>query len=834
MAEHTPFQLADVLGEFVNRSGYTPGQLAKLSGIPKPTIVNWLVGRVRRPRLPDDLLRLAAVLHLSQPEVDSLLLAAEHPPLTDLAANAAQASDAQLSALVANWLEARRETAAYHVPFQVTADLPTFVGREPELQTLRQALLADEHRTLYSVQGMAGVGKTTLVAHLAYQLRAYFPDGVLWAQTDLSDAMSILDTFAGAYGVEVRHYADVHSRSRVVRELLADKRALVILDNVTSSESVAPLLPPTGRCAVIITTRRTDLSLTRGAFRLSLGPFDPRREESLALFTQTMGAERVERERDALLALAEVLGHLPLAIDIAASRIAYEPGWSAADFLHRVRQHQRRLAELAYEDQSVRVSFAASYNSLPPELQRFFVHLSVFPGEDFSEEAAAYVADCTIDQTQDNLRRLYGLSLVQPGRPPLPEQPVRYRLHPLLHDYAQTQQEETAVYQRFASYYLTLVSTHHRHYQWLEQEMGNILAALQWADPAAAGKVPAMAAMAGMAAPFVRGAAAFYYFLEARGRYGLAAELLSRAEEATQTLNDPTLRLAVYQCLGRLAQRQGEYLIAEAHYETALKLAQQSGDAAGRSDVLRALGVLAARQGDYGLADAYYKEGLALARRLGHGGAASDFLRGLGVQAYMRGDLVRAEAFYEEGLALLQVGEEEDGGRAAGTLWGLGVLAEEQGDVDQAESYYQQALTQVRDLGHQERMITLLRSLSNLRMAQGDTESAEAYLAEALRLAREIGLRWQVARVLSEWGELQLRRQAYAAATTTFREYYELARMLHSQEMIAGALFGQARVLAAEGDGARARRLAEESLDTYTAIGHYRVNELQEWLAALV
>jgi tetratricopeptide (TPR) repeat protein len=821
VAEQRPFQLADVLGEFVHRSGYTPGQLARLSGIPKPTIVNWLVGRVRRPRLPHDLLRLAAVLHLSQTEADALLLAAEHPGLVDLTTNASEAGDAELLSLAANWLSERRETAA-HVPFQAMADLPTFVGREEELSALRQALVAGEHRTVYSVQGMAGVGKTALVAHLAYQLRPFFPDGVLWAQADSSDAMSILDAFAGAYGVDVRHYAEVYSRSQVVRELLADKRVLVVLDNVRESEQVKLLLPPTGPCAVVITTRRHDLSLTRGAYRLILGPFDPQQDEAIALFARAIGPERVEREREAFVTLAEVLGHLPLAIDIAASRIAYEPGWSAADFLRRVRQQQHRLAELAYEEQSVRVSFAASYDSLTPVLQHFFAAVSVFPGEDFNEEAAARVAALSIEQAQDNLRRLYGLSLIQPGRPARSEQPARYRLHPLLRDYAQTQQEDAAVVRRFVEYYSSFITDHQRHYQSLGQEMGNILRALE------------LAVESGMMAALVSGATAFYHFLEARGQYGLAAELLTKAKQAAERLNDQTLMLPVYRCLGRLAQRQGDYVAAETHYEAALKLAQRVDDAASRSDILRALGVLAARQGDYGLADAYYREGLALARRLGHGGAASDFLRGLGVQAYMRGDLLRAEAFYEEGLALLQVGDEGDeehGGRAASTLWGLGVLAEEQSDPDQAESYYLEALAQSRELGHQERIIVLLRSLGGLKTTQSDYDSAETYLAEALRLAREIGHRWQVGRVLSEWGELQLQRKTLSLAAAAFRELYEVARTLQSQEMVAAALYGQARTLAEQGDQDRARQLAKESLDNYTALGHYKVNEIQEWLA---
>jgi tetratricopeptide (TPR) repeat protein len=245
------------------------------------------------------------------------------------------------------------------------------------------------------------------------------------------------------------------------------------------------------------------------------------------------------------------------------------------------------------------------------------------------------------------------------------------------------------------------------------------------------------------------------------------------------------------------------------------------------------LGVLAARQGDYGLADAYYKEGLSQARQLGHGSAASDFLRGLGVQAYMRGDLPRAEAFYEEGLALLQVGDEENGGQTASMLWGLGVLAEEQGDYEQAESYYLDALEQARDVGHQERVLILLRSLGSLNREQHrDFPAAETYLSEALRLAREIGQRWQVGRILGEWGELQLQRQVIGEAVAAFRECYELARILHSLEMVAGALYGLARAAAAQGDEDRARQLAEESLDNYTAIGHFRVNEVQEWLVA--
>jgi tetratricopeptide (TPR) repeat protein len=195
----------------------------------------------------------------------------------------------------------------------------------------------------------------------------------------------------------------------------------------------------------------------------------------------------------------------------------------------------------------------------------------------------------------------------------------------------------------------------------------------------------------------------------------------------------------------------------------------------------------------------------------------------------MRGDPITAEAFYEEGLALLDAAADE----RASILWGLGVLAEEQGDQSQAEAFYEEALSEGRAAGHQERIIVLLRSLGGLKVEQGQYDAAGAYLTEALQLAREIGQRWLTGRLLDLWGELHLLQQQPDLARAAFQELYELARIIQSQEMIAGALYGLARVAAAQDDEARAQQLAEESLDNYTAIGHFKVNEVQEWLAAL-
>lgn len=86
-----------------------------------------------------------------------------------------------------------------------------------------------------------------------------------------------------------RNPTDVASRSQIVRELLAEKQTLIILDNAQNSQQIRPSLPLTGRCAVMITTRHQNLAIARGIHRLTLTGFEQARKEALHLFTQILG-----------------------------------------------------------------------------------------------------------------------------------------------------------------------------------------------------------------------------------------------------------------------------------------------------------------------------------------------------------------------------------------------------------------------------------------------------------------------------------------------------------------------------------------------------------------
>jgi hypothetical protein len=408
---------------YLTRSGYSASQLARLSDIPKMTLLHWQQGQVKKPRSWQDLLRVGHILHLTADEINLFLWEAGHPSIMELAENNPSFKDQEL---LTKWLH--QPSPSPRSPFQVIPDLPTFTGRQQEMAQLETWLCAKHHPTVYCLSGMGGVGKTVLAARLAYRLRAHFPAGVLWARLEMGNSpMPILRLFAAALGEDVREYEDVDSRSQAVRAVLADKRVLLVLDNVNDSQQAQPLLPPTGPAAVLLTTRRRNLALAEGANQLHLEPFAL--EESLALLERLLGAERVEREEEVLTAVSHTLHHLPLSLAIVGRQLANNPAWSAADWLHQLQQHP--LDTLASEGQSVRTTLALSYAMLPTSQQRFFATLAHFSSAIFTPEMAAANANISGETARHYLSNLYHLSLVHCGGTD------SYRLIPLLAQFAQ-------------------------------------------------------------------------------------------------------------------------------------------------------------------------------------------------------------------------------------------------------------------------------------------------------------------------------------------------------------------------------------------------------------
>ncbi|GAA2240089.1 regulatory protein AfsR [Streptomyces ruber] len=331
------------------------------------------------------------------------------------------------------------EAAAAPVrPAQLPATVPDFTGRASFVAELSDVLTAASGEggrvmAVSALAGIGGVGKTTLAVHVAHQARAAFPDGQLYvdlqgAGARAAEPETVLGAFLRALGTADSAIPDtLEERAALYRSVLDGRRVLVLLDNARDAAQVRPLLPGTAGCAALVTARVRMVDLA-GAHLVDLDVMSP--EEALLLFTRIVGEERVAAEREAALDVVAACGFLPLAIRIAASRLAARRTWTVSVLAAKLADERRRLDELQAGDLAVKATFELGYGQLEPAQARAFRLLGLADGPDMSLAAAAAVLDLPEDETEDLLESLVDTSLLESASP------GRYRYHDLVRLYA--------------------------------------------------------------------------------------------------------------------------------------------------------------------------------------------------------------------------------------------------------------------------------------------------------------------------------------------------------------------------------------------------------------
>ncbi|SOD46070.1 DNA-binding transcriptional activator of the SARP family [Streptomyces sp. Ag82_G6-1] len=320
-------------------------------------------------------------------------------------------------------------------PAQLPATVPDFTGRSGFVRELGDILASAEGRVMAvsALAGIGGVGKTTLAVHVAHRARAAFPDGQLYvdlqgAGARVAEPETVLGSFLRALGTADSAIPDsLEERAALYRSVLAGRRVLVLLDNARDAAQVRPLLPGTDGCAALVTSRVRMLDLA-GAHLIDLDVMSP--DEALALFTKIVGEERVASERKAALDVVAACGFLPLAIRIAASRLAARRTWTVSVLAAKLADERRRLDELQAGDLAVKATFELGYGQLEPAQARAFRLLGLADGPDISLAAAAAVLDLPAEDTEDLLESLVDTSLLESAAP------GRYRFHDLVRLYA--------------------------------------------------------------------------------------------------------------------------------------------------------------------------------------------------------------------------------------------------------------------------------------------------------------------------------------------------------------------------------------------------------------
>ena len=312
------------------------------------------------------------------------------------------------------------------VPAQLPLDVAGFTGREEELARLEKVLGASTQRptavVVSAVSGTAGVGKTALAVHWAHRARDRFPDGQLYVNLRGYDparpmtAPDALVRFLTALGVPEQDIpAEPDDRAARYRTEVADRRMLIVLDNAATVEQVRPLLPGTGSCAVLVTSRDSLAGLVarEGAQRLDLDllPADAAR----TLLRRLIGP-RAEAEPAAVDTLAAQCARLPLALRVAAELAAARPGTPLTDLVAELADQQGRLFLLDAEGDpraAVVTVFSWSLRQLPTAAARTFRLLGLHPGPDLGAHAAAALTGSTVPDARRALEVLARAHLVQ-------------------------------------------------------------------------------------------------------------------------------------------------------------------------------------------------------------------------------------------------------------------------------------------------------------------------------------------------------------------------------------------------------------------------------------
>ncbi|UGY91994.1 AfsR/SARP family transcriptional regulator [Streptomyces gobiensis] len=346
-------------------------------------------------------------------------------------------------------------------PHQLPATVPDFTGRAAFVAELSDQLATAEARIMAvsAVAGIGGVGKTTLAIHVAHAARDHFPDGQLYvdlqgASATPAEPEAVLGAFLRALGTADSAIPDsVQERAALYRSLLAGRRILTLLDNARDAAQVRPLLPGTEGCAALITSRARMVDLA-GAHLVDLDVMSP--DEAMTLFTKIVGAERVNSEREAAMDVVGACGFLPLAIRIAAARLAARRTWTVSVLATKLADERRRLDELQAGDLAVKATFELGYGQLDPEQARAFRLLGLADGPDISLHAAAAMLNRAPETTEDLLESLVDTSLLESAAP------GRYRYHDLVRLYAracahsdeQPPSERDAALSRLLDFYL--------------------------------------------------------------------------------------------------------------------------------------------------------------------------------------------------------------------------------------------------------------------------------------------------------------------------------------------------------------------------------------------
>lgn len=697
------------------------------------------------------------------------------------------------------------------VPGMLPAGIADFIGRQSQIDEIKKRLTEPPGGAarfavpIVAIAGRAGIGKTTVAVHAAHSVAAHFPDGQLYADMHGGvsrpvSPMQVLERFLRALGVSGTALPEtLEERAEMYRMLLADRRMLIVLDDAASESQLLPLLPGNPASAVLVTSR-SRLGGLAGAIQVDMDLFDS--AQSADLLARIAGADRVSAEPEAAAALAELCGHLPLALRIAGARMAARPHWGVEQLVERLRDEARRLDELMHGEMGIRASLSLTYDAISEPARRLFRRLAILDAHIFSAWTSAALLDQPLADVQDLLDDLADAQLIEvlgTGR----HVGVQYRFHDLIRVYARERlaAEETPAMRagalaRVLSALLHLtMAARRREYgpsptssppaaidsplpdelverlvakpiAWFERERHVLLAGIRQAGQAGFVELCWRLAMNAEA------------FFELRVYLDDWRETHEIALEAARSGEDKRGQAEMLYARGSLSLIEQRFDDAARDFEAALSLFQEVGDELQTARTTRDIAVLERMNGRTGSAMAHLEQALKIFSAIGDQIGAAHTLHNLAQIRVDCDDIDGAKMLLAEALVRSKSG----GNRrvTAQVLHRMGHVHLRAREVAIAAGTFEESLAVVQEIGDTIGEAFALHGFGVARLRQGKLEEAGPLLCEALSRAERSRHRLAEAHSLAGLGELAL----------VAGQASEAANRLHK----AAALFRQMRI----------------------------------------
>ncbi|MEH2063525.1 MAG: NB-ARC domain-containing protein, partial [Nostoc sp.] len=330
-------------------------------------------------------------------------------------------------------------------PFQAPS-LPTnFVDRLQVTIEIKARLLANTSNAgallISAIHGLGGIGKTTLVTALAHDedIQKRFSGGVLWATLGQEpDILALLSSWVQALGDYEFRAINIEATSVHLRSLLHEKAVLLVVDDAWEPHHVTPFKVASSQSQLLITSRRADVAGAVGAYLQQLNLMTP--EESLELLSKSLGREIEEVEKPEALRVAETVGYLPIALNLAAARVKWGITWVKLETALKQEVANLKVLYRARQENSLQATFNLSLKTLQDHDQKAwenFIWLGVLP-EDVIIAAPMAVTLWDMeshDEADKHLELLWNDALLQSDSP-ISFGGVEckgYRIHDLLH-----------------------------------------------------------------------------------------------------------------------------------------------------------------------------------------------------------------------------------------------------------------------------------------------------------------------------------------------------------------------------------------------------------------